>query len=74
MVDAMSLLLLCRLPIVCTLLMELKSFKVIIKTGKRMFSPFLTLIFSLFLLLIFFNSIGRLCFNGLITKLDQAVI
>ena len=74
LVDTMALILLCRLPILCVLLMELKDFRVIIHTGKRMFSPFMTFIFSLLLMIVFFKSIGIISFNGLIRTDDQAVI
>ena len=47
----MALLLLFRLPIICVLFMEVKDFEVIVETSKKMFSPFLTAIFSLYLVI-----------------------
>ena len=61
------MLLLLRLPIVCILFMEIKAFRVVVSTAKRMFSPFLSVLFSLYLFIFVFNTIGILMFGGLIT-------
>ena len=68
-----SLLLLLRLPIVCILFMEIKAFRVIVTTAKRMLSPFLSVLCSLYLFIFVFNTIGILMFGGLITlaKVDK---
>ena len=52
--------------------MEVKDFKVIIHTGKRMLSPFLSVLFSLYLVIFIFNSVGIFWFGGLVTldKID----
>ena len=63
----MAVILLFRLPIISTLLMELKDFKVIVQTTKRMFSPFLSVLFSLYLVIFMFNTFGLLCYSGVIT-------
>ncbi len=69
----MSILLLVRLPILITLLMELKDFQVIVNTGKRMFSPFLLVLFSFYLVMFMFDCIGIVCFGGLV-KLSQVSV
>lgn len=66
-VRLISLLLLLRLPIVCILFMEIKAFRVIVSTAKRMFSPFMSVLFSLYLFIFVFDTMGILWFGGLIT-------
>ena len=56
-----------RLPIICTILMELKDFGVIVHTARRMFSPFLSVIFSLYLVIFMFNTFGLVCYSGVVT-------
>lgn len=63
----MAILLLLRLPIVVTLLMEVKDFQVIVHTAKRMFSPFLSVLFSFYLVMFMFNCIGIISFAGVVT-------
>lgn len=67
MVELLALLFLFRLPIVCTLFMELKDFQVIMLTGKKMLSPFLSVLFSLYLVIFMFKTVGTICFGGLVT-------
>ena len=67
MVELLALLFLFRLPIVCTLFMELKDFQVIMLTGKKMLSPFLSVLFSLYLVIFMFKTVGVLWFGGLVT-------
>ena len=69
----MSILLLVRLPILITLLVELKDFQVIVNTGKRMFSHFLIVLFSFYLVMFMFDCIGIVCFGGLV-KLSQVSV
>ena len=57
-VQFMSILLICRLPIISVLLIELHDFKVIIETGKRMLSSFLSMLFSFYLFLSMYQIIG----------------
>ena len=67
----MALLLLFRLPIICTLLNELKDFRVIVHTGQRMFSPFMSVLFSLYLVIFAFNAVGIIAFSGVV-RLSKA--
>ena len=66
-VQTSALLLLFRLPHVIPLLLEIQDFKVILHTSKRMFSPFLNVLFSLYLVVFTFNAIGITAFSGLVT-------
>ena len=66
----MAILLLCRLPTFATLLMEVKDFQVIIETARRMMSPFLSVLFSLWLIMFTFNAFGLVIYGGLI-RLDR---
>ena len=70
----MALLLLFRLPIICVLFMEVKDFEVIVETSKKMFSPFLTVIFSLYLVIFGFQAIGIVAFSGVIKLSKIAMI
>ena len=58
LVHFMSILLLMRLPIFSVLLMELYDLKVIVDTSKRMFSSFMTILFSLYLFVLTYQIIG----------------
>lgn len=56
-----------RLPIISVLLIELHDFKVIIDTGKRMLSTFLSILFSFYLFLSMYEIVGQGLYSGLIT-------
>ena len=66
----MAILLLVRLPVFGAILMELNDFRVIVGTAKRMFSPFLTVLFSLYLVIMMFKEVGMWYFGGLIRFSD----
>ena len=70
LVRFMSIVLVLRLPILSVLLMELQDLKVIINTGRRMASSFMTILFSLYLFLLTYQIIGQDLYSGLI-RLDQ---
>ena len=70
LVNIMSLVFFFRLPVVVVLLMELKDFRVIIETGIRFFSPFMSVLFSLYLILFAYSEIGVLLYCELITLYD----
>ena len=70
----MALLLLFRLPIICTLLNELKDFRVIVHTGKLMFSPFMSVLFSLYLVIFAFNAVGIIAFSGVVRLSEASTI
>ena len=57
-VQLMAILLLFRLPILSVLLMELHDLKVIVKTGRRMLSSFMTTIFSFYLFISAYEILG----------------
>ena len=63
----MSILLLCRLPIISVLLIELQDFKVIVETSKRMLSNFLSIFFSFYLFLSTYQLIAQGLYGGLVT-------
>ena len=65
-VEAMALVLLFRLPIIGVLLMEINDFAVIIETTKRMFSPFATTIFSMYLVIFAWNAVGIVAWSGVV--------
>ena len=74
LVRFMSILLICRLPIISVLLMELHDFKVIVETVKRMLSSFLSILFSFYLFLSIFAIIGRGLYGGIITLDNLEII
>jgi len=66
LVQFMSIIMLLRLPLITTLLMELSAFQVIIDTGKHLFGHFLSIILSLYLIMLFFNVLGITLYAGLV--------
>ena len=62
LVNIMNLVFFFRLPVVVVLLMELKDFRVIIETGMRFFGPFMSVLFSLYLVLFAYSEIGVLLY------------
>ena len=70
LVNIMSLVFFFRLPVVVVLLWELKDFRVIVETGMRFFSPFMSVLFSLYLILFAYSEIGVLLYCELITLYD----
>ena len=70
LVNIMSLVFFFRLPVVVVLLWELKGFRVIVETGMRFFSPFMSVLFSLYLILFAYSEIGVLLYCQKITLYD----
>lgn len=62
----MGIMLLLRFPILSSLLMELYDFSVIALTVNKMLSPFLSVLFSLYLVIFMFGSIGVVWFSGVV--------
>lgn len=73
-VEFLGILLLLRFPIISSLLMELYDFNVIVTTAKKMFSPFLSVLFSLYLILFMFNAVGIVLFSGVVKLTDITAI
>ena len=73
-VQAMTIVLFMRLPIISVLMMELPDILVIVETTKTMASPFLSILFSVYLFMETYCIVGQALYSGCVTFNDMRTI
>ena len=73
-VQGMTIVLFMRLPIVSVLFTELHDIMIIVETTKRMASPFLSILFSMYLFMETYCIAGQILYSGCVTYNDMRII